>query len=467
MQLKTHRAMLATMIGTLLAALHTQPAHAQTCPFDQGASDAVNDGVVLTRYALNMTGATLVAGTKYAALDPANVRANIECMSCGLDMNGDGTVDTTDATIIARHLAGIKGSAVADGLSLGTATSASRSTSAAVVSFLANGCQAGGPISAFVQGGNAFGAPAVLGTTDGNTLTVTTGANNGVRLSTQLADGAFTAINVISGAAGNAATGGAVGATIAGGGTLQSGTPISNAVSGSFGSVGGGLGNTAGPRAVVAGGDSNTASAYASAILGGSGNSATATLATVAGGADNTATAASSTIIGGRSNQANGFDSVTLGGSFARTQFTGQVAHAAGAFLSVPGTAQSSAFVLRNRTTTATATELFLDGASQRLLFPADRAAALEIQLIAKNERTDLLETAHYTFRCTYGRVSAPDVADIRPAGCGKTEVQKDALAWDANVVLGADKSFQVQVTGVAGQNIRWVATVRATEVAQ
>lgn len=458
-----------TRVATVSAILYALggTSQAQTCPFDRGASDAVNDGVVLTRFALNITGAPLLAGTKYANLDPAGVRANIECMSCGLDINGDGTVDTTDTTIIARHLAGLQGSALTSGLSLGSASAASRNTNAAVVSYLANGCQAGGPISAFVQGGNAFGTTATLGTTDGNALTITTGANNGIRFSAQQADGPYTAINVVAGAAGNSTSANVVGATVAGGGTLQNGSPINNVVSGSFGSIGGGLGNSAGPRAVVAGGDTNTASAYASAILGGSGNSATSTLATVAGGADNLATAASSTIIGGRSNQATGFDSVTLGGSFAKTQHTGQVAHASGGFLSVAGTAQSSAFVLRNRTTTATPTELFLDGASQRLLSAPDRAAALEIQLIGKNERTDLLETAHYTFRCTYGRVSAPDAADIRPSGCGKVEVQKDVPAWDANVVLGVDKTFQIQVTGAAGQNIRWVATVRATEVAQ
>lgn len=464
MQARTHFASAITAATTTLAALASAFAAAQSCPFDRGASDAINDGVVLTRYALNITGSPLLAGTKYANLDPAQVRANIECMSCGLDINGDGAVDTVDATIIARHLAGVQGAALTSGLSLG---SASRNTSSAVVSYLANGCQAGGPISAFVQGGNAFGAPAVLGTTDGNTLTLTTGASNGVRISTQLADASYTAVNIVSGAAGNSVASGAVGATVAGGGTLDSGSPVSNTVTGSFGTIGGGLGNTAAQRAVVAGGDTNIASAYASAILGGSGNAASATLATIAGGADNQATGASSTIIGGRSNQTAGFDSVTLGGSFAKTQFTGQVAHASGGFLSVAGTAQSSAFVLRNRTTTATPAELFLDGASQRLLLATDRAAALDIQLIAKNERVDLLETAHYTFRCTYGRVSSPDVASISPAGCGRVEVQKDAAAWDAVVVLGADKSFQIQVTGVAGQNIRWVATVRATEVAQ
>ena len=87
---------------------------ASTCPFDTGGSDAVNDGVVLTRYALGITGSPLVASTKYASLDPLQVKANIECVGCALDINGDGVVDTVDTTIIARHLSGFTGG-VADG----------------------------------------------------------------------------------------------------------------------------------------------------------------------------------------------------------------------------------------------------------------------------------------------------------------------------------------------------------------
>ena len=62
-----------------------------TCPLDTSGSDVLNDGVVLTRY---------------ASLDPLQVKANIECVGCALDMNGDGVIDTVDTTIIARHLAG-------------------------------------------------------------------------------------------------------------------------------------------------------------------------------------------------------------------------------------------------------------------------------------------------------------------------------------------------------------------------
>lgn len=93
---------LSAVIAVTTAALTSAHA-ASVCPFDTGGSDALNDGVVLTRYALGITGAPITASTRYASLDPLQVKANIECVGCALDINGDGVVDTVDTTIIARH----------------------------------------------------------------------------------------------------------------------------------------------------------------------------------------------------------------------------------------------------------------------------------------------------------------------------------------------------------------------------
>ena len=125
---------------------------ASTCPFDTGGSDAVNDGVVLTRYALGITGGSMTASTRYASLDPLQVKANIECVGCALDMNGDNVIDTVDATIIVRHLAGFQGASLTAGLALGTG---SRNTTAAVESFLAIGCNmTGGTLTSITASPN-------------------------------------------------------------------------------------------------------------------------------------------------------------------------------------------------------------------------------------------------------------------------------------------------------------------------
>jgi len=98
-----------------------------------------------------------------------------------------------------------------------------------------------------------------------------------------------TSPNIVGGFSGNTVTTGAAGATIAGGGS--SGIP--NSVTGSFGSIGGGHGNSADIAGTVAGGTLNRAFQSA-AVGGGISNVASGELATVPGGFRNTAGGANS-----------------------------------------------------------------------------------------------------------------------------------------------------------------------------
>jgi hypothetical protein len=125
------------ILAVIALSLNATRANAQTCPFDDGNSALTREGLVLTRYALGMRGDVLVAGTDFAATDAPSVEATILCPSCGLDINGNGGFDVVDATIISRKLAGLSGTALTDGLVLG---SGSRNTPAAVNSFLLAGC---------------------------------------------------------------------------------------------------------------------------------------------------------------------------------------------------------------------------------------------------------------------------------------------------------------------------------------
>ena len=455
------RALIRVLFAVSVASGASALSLASICPFDGGGSDALNDGVVLTRYALGITGAPLTASTRYASVDPLQVKNNIECVGCALDINGDGQVDTVDTTIIARHLAGFQGASLTAGLALGVGT---RNSSAAVASFLTNGCAVGGAINAFVQNGNAFGAPAILGTTDSQPVTVTTGAGNGLRLSNQITTGSYATINTVNGSSANTVGASAFGATIAGGGALFNGLPQPNSVTASFGSVGGGSQNTAGSYASVGGGSGNLASSTGAVVAGGISNEATARYTTVSGGAVNQASAERSTVAGGASNNAAAPASTVTGGMYGKTAFYGQHAHAAGGFNALQGTAQASEYVLRAQTVDNTVTELFLDGSVESITFAAGRVAAFDVQLVAQDERTNIGVTGYYAFRCIYGR-NATDGAFVRPAGCNKVVVYEDEPLWDASVSIGTNNQFAINVNGVAGQNVRWVATIRATEV--
>ena len=122
----------------------------QSCPFDDGNSSLAVEGVILTRYALGITGAPLVMSTGINAVDAPMVEAAINCPGCGLNITGNATLTAADATIISRKLAGFSGDALTNGLALGSGT---RNTPAAVQSFLLAGCGAtGGTVTSIVAG---------------------------------------------------------------------------------------------------------------------------------------------------------------------------------------------------------------------------------------------------------------------------------------------------------------------------
>ena len=120
-----------------------------------------------------------------------------------------------------------------------------------------------------------------------------------------------TSANIIGGFQTNHVSLGVVGATIAGGGE---GTD-NNGVTGSYGTVGGGIGNNAAGFATVAGGEVNTASGTTATVAGGSNNTATNSYSTVGGGNSNEASGFAATVAGGSGNTAGGDNSVVLGGN--------------------------------------------------------------------------------------------------------------------------------------------------------
>jgi hypothetical protein len=151
----------AALIVAALIVCASPSAHAQTCPFDDGNSSLTVEGLILTRYALGITGAPLVMSTGINAADAPTVEAAINCPSCGLNITGNATLTVADATIISRKLAGFSGDALTANLNLGNGT---RNTPATVQSFLLAGCGAtGGTVTSITAGTGLTG-----GTITGN-----------------------------------------------------------------------------------------------------------------------------------------------------------------------------------------------------------------------------------------------------------------------------------------------------------
>jgi hypothetical protein len=183
-------------IGAIVFAavvLSSANALAQTCPFDNGGSTLENDGLVLTRYALGLRGATMVANTSFAAADAATIESNIACPACGLRVTDDKDAlnnpifTVADATIISRKLAGFDGTALTNGIaSLGTG---SRNTPTAVQSFLLAGCGAtGGTVTSVTAGaGLTGGTITAAGTITADTAYLQRRVSNSSRASQRMA----------------------------------------------------------------------------------------------------------------------------------------------------------------------------------------------------------------------------------------------------------------------------------------
>jgi hypothetical protein len=182
--------------------------------------------------------------------------------------------------------------------------------------------------------GNVGTTPAqnFLGTADNQALELRVNGLRAFRLEPAATNGAP---NVVGGSPRNLVDVGYFGATVAGGGaTNLGGSPYPNRVSASFGSIGGGAGNTVSSNAAnstiaggfantilpnttnafIGGGQFNSAGAPFSTVGGGVQNSSTAIYATVGGGYQNSATVSFATVGGGGNNQGAGSASTVAGG---------------------------------------------------------------------------------------------------------------------------------------------------------
>lgn len=170
---------------------------------------------------------------------------------------------------------------------------------------------------------------------------------------------------------------------------------------------------------------------------------------------------------GGAQNVADGTYSGILSGYYALIRgIYGAQAHASGVFLS-PGDAQRRRFVLRAATTNATATAATSTGGSaattNQAILPNTSAFMFTARVVARSSA----DSAAYeiTGLVTRGAnaastalVGAPTVTVIAESG--------GATAWDVAAVADATNGgLQIQVTGAASTNIKWVVDLETVEV--
>jgi hypothetical protein len=157
------------------------------------------------------------------------------------------------------------------------------------------------------------------------------------------------------------------------------------------------------------------------------------------------------------------------GGRSSKAHLWAQWARASGAHNDQLGTAQTTITHLFRRTTDATATELSLDGtspsSSSRFIILDGQTLSCLINIVGRKENGGANDHASFLRQVCIRREgsttqlvgSVQDVgANINPASWGGVTITAD----DTN------ESLKIEVTGAASTDIRWMATVIASEVA-
>lgn len=152
-------------------------------------------------------------------------------------------------------------------------------------------------------------------------------------------------------------------------------------------------------------------------------------------------------------------------GAGSNARIYGQQAFANGSFTGA-GDAQEGLYVLRNETTNNTLTELYLNGAAatERLVLPNNSVFTFDILVAAR--RTDAVGGgAAYRFVGVARKdTTAGSITFIGTPS--KTVIGETDAPWDAAVSVDTTNgSIRVRVTGQNAKTIRWVATVRTSEV--
>lgn len=239
--------------------------------------------------------------------------------------------------------------------------------------------------------------------------------------------------------------------------------------------IGGSLNECQGLNNVCLGGTDNLTTNNNTACIGGNDNDATGVDAICIGGHDNNATDVQTACIGGIANSATGATATCCGGNrcTASGQYSmtsgnrckallyGQVAWAGGLFAAI-GDAQATHAVAKIATASDAPAVLFL-GTTSRHTIASGRTHSYRIHVVARED--DGLANGGWEFGIV-----------IKRNGATTSQVGTTQLVWssvegdlaDDSVVVSADDTndaLEIEVTGLDGRPIRWVANIDTVEV--
>jgi hypothetical protein len=167
-------------------------------------------------------------------------------------------------------------------------------------------------------------------------------------------------------------------------------------------------------------------------------------------------------VYAGTTNTANVQSAGILAGENALANRRSMQAHASGQF-SAQGDAQRARFVLRCKTTTNAAVELFLDGSATRLTIPSGKVLGLTINITGISSTG--MAVAHYMRQYALKNVAGTCTEVYAPVTIGTDNAAGTSIALSAGDDANGEY-LKVSVTGTASTIWRWVASVDAVEIA-
>jgi hypothetical protein len=219
-----------------------------------------------------------------------------------------------------------------------------------------------------------------------------------------------------------------------------------------------------GANSAIFAGFDNTASGSNSICIGGQAGLSNSTRSCIINGFYSTASGVDSFVAGDRCESTSTYTQAF--GSFAVSNRYGMQSFASGSYgtsSAFRGNAQRAQFVMRNKTTTNSAVELFLDGSSTRLTIPSGKVLALTINISGISSTGAAV--AHYLRQYALKNVSGTCTEVYAPVTIGTDNAAGTSIALSAYDV-GAVEALRVEVTGTASTIWRWVASVDAVEIA-
>lgn len=148
-------------------------------------------------------------------------------------------------------------------------------------------------------------------------------------------------------------------------------------------------------------------------------------------------------------------------GGQAKADRYGMRAFANGSFnFPTQGEAQGAEFLLRNKTTTNSAVELFLDGSSARLTIPSGKVLSAIIQVTGI--KSDGSAVAHYVRQFALKNVAGTTSQVYAAVTVGTDNAAGTSIAISAD---DTNDSLKIEATGVTSETWRWLARVDAIEI--